>query len=104
MAKYEGIEIRRVKADAMNKDSNTTVGLTANGSVHPVPTKSKDGKVKNVPFFTNPGEKLPRQYYEMLIENADLAIDGLEGEQLIRAKARIEEIRTYLKLSKTGTP
>ena len=95
------IEIRRVSASEFNLDVNTAAGLAANGTVHPVESKTDDGNTVLVAFYTDSGQRLPRSYYELLVKNEDLALKGLKGDVYARMKARMAEIRTYLSLTDT---
>jgi hypothetical protein len=96
----DGIVVRQVSAKDYNVDVNTAVGLSSNGTVHPIPVANKSGEIQSVAFYTESGEKLPRGYYELMAENENLVLEGLKGETLIRMKARMAEIKKYLELTK----
>lgn len=98
MAKSD-LKIRSVSAESLGIDVNTSVGLSSNGTVHPVPTTTEDGDPMIINFFTKSGEKLPRTYYELLVKNENLVLDGLSGEAKILMEARIAEIKKYLELT-----
>lgn len=99
-----GIKVRQVSADTIYGTANTAIGLASNGTVHPVPTLGKDGETVLVKFYTQSGEQLPREYFQLMVENEDLVLEGLTGETLLRMKARLAEMRTYLELSTKACP
>jgi len=100
--KKDGISVRQVSANDYNVDVNTAVGLSSNGTVHPIPVANKTGEIQSVAFFTESGQELPRGYYELMVQNEDLVLEGLKGETLIRMKARMAEVKKYLELTKRG--
>lgn len=95
-----GVKVRTVSAESLGLDINTSVGLSSNGSVHPTTNVSANGDVTIVNFFTRSGEKLPRSYYEKLLESEKFVLEGLAGEARILMEARFAEIRKYLELTK----
>lgn len=98
MAKSD-LKIRSVSAESLGLDVNTAVGLSSNGTVHPVPAVASNGDPIIVNFFTQSGEKLPRSYYELLVKNENLVLDGLSGDAKILIESRIAEIKKYLELT-----
>ena len=93
------VRVKTISAQALGLDVNTSVGLTSNGSVHPTTEVSASGEVTVINFFTRSGEKLPRSYYEKLLESEHFVLQGLDGEPRILMEARFAEIRRYLELT-----
>ncbi len=83
------LKIRKVVKEDIEREVDSSSGLSCNGTVHEIPTK--DGEFRRV--FLKPGDELPLKYKKSIVKYSKSLIAGLKKKDRKQMMEYVEQLK-----------